>query len=300
MKFGLCIPHYGKALPIGDLRTTLENAEAMGFDSVWVSDHVVTPEHMQASVGPIFYDPFVVLTCAAALTRRVKLGSTVIVVPYRNPLVVAKMVATLDALSEGRIILGVGAGGAPDEFSALGLPSHQRGRRTDEYLRLMVALWTQDPTDFQGRFFSFTGVRFGPKPVQKPHPPIWVGGRSDAALRRAVAFGEAWHPTSMALPALKERMARLKELSQQAGREQGPAVTIHQGIRVDKSPVPGEDRRPGRGTPQQLREDMERYREMGIPAVVCRFSAGDFDELWQAMESFATGVIPHFPEPQAA
>ena len=99
MKFGLCIPHYGKALPISELKTTLEKAEAMGFDSVWVSDHVVTPE--QDSVGPIFYDPFVVLTYAAALTRRMKLGSTVIVVPYRNPLVVAKMVSTLDVPRAG-------------------------------------------------------------------------------------------------------------------------------------------------------------------------------------------------------
>ena len=163
-----------------------------------------------------------------------------------------------------------------------------------------MALWTQDPTDFQGSFFSFTGVRFGPKPIQKPHPPIWVGGRSDAALRRAVALGEAWHPTSMALPALKERMERLTELSQRAGREVGPAVTIHQGIRLDKSPVSREDRRPGRGTPQQLREEMHRYREMGIPTVVCRFSAGDFDKLWRQMESFATQVMPHFPERESA
>src|SRR5712692_1855685 len=231
MQFGLCIPHYGKAVSLDDLRTTVQRAEALGFHSVWVSDHVVTPNHLLPTIGPTFYDAFVVLTYAAAFTQRVKLGSTVIVVPYRNPLVVAKMLATLDVLSGGRIIFGAGVGGAPDEFQALGVPSHHRGRLTNEYLRLMVALWTQDPTNFKGRFFSFTDVRFQPKPLQKPHPPIWIGGRSEAALRRAVAFGEAWHPTSMPLPTLVATTAQLRHLAHEAGRSEGPLVTVHQGIR---------------------------------------------------------------------
>ena len=298
MQFGLCIPHYGKPVSLDDLRTTVQRAEALGFHSVWVSDHVVTPSHLLPSMGPIFYDAFVVLTCAAAFTRRVRLGSTVIVVPYRNPLVTAKMLSTLDVLSQGRVIFGVGAGGAPDEFEALGVPSNQRGRRTDEYLSLMIALWTQDPTTFKGRFFSFTDVRFEPKPHQKPHPPIWVGGRSDAALRRAVRVGEAWHPTAMALPTLQERMAQLHHLSQAAGRSEGPMVTVHQGIRLtdEYSSSREDERRPGRGTPRQIREDMERYRELGVPVVVCNFAAANVEELVKAMETFTADVMPYFPE----
>ena len=297
MQFGLCIPHYGKTVSLDELRATVQRAEALGFHSVWVSNHVVTPSHLLPTIGPTFYDAFVVLTYAAAFTQRVKLGSTVIVVPYRNPLVVAKMLSTLDVLSGGRVIFGAGAGGAPDEFQALGVPSHQRGRRTDEYLRLMVALWTQDPTTFKGRFFSFTDVRFQPKPFQKPHPPIWVGGRSEAALRRAVAIGEAWHPTSMPFLALQEKMAQLRQFSQEAGRAEGPVVTVHQGIRMSKESTSAteEERRPGQGTPQQLREDIYQYQELGVPVVVCNFATPSVEELWRAMETFASEVMAYFP-----
>lgn len=301
MKFGICLPHYGKTISLDELRITAQRAEALGFHSVWVSDHIVTPSHLLPSIGPTFYDAFVVLTYAAAFTQRVKLGSTIIVVPYRNPLVVAKMVATLDVLSNGRVIFGVGVGGAPDEFEALGVPSHQRGRRTDEYLRLMIALWTQDPTTFNGRYFSFTDVRFQPKPQQTPHPPIWVGGRSEAALRRAVALGEAWHPTAMPLLSLRERMAQLRLLAEEAGHTSSPMVTVHQSIRLAREhegghPLSDSERRLGQGTPSQLRKDIHHYREMGIPIIVCNFAAPNVQELWRTMETFAAEVMAYFSD----
>jgi probable F420-dependent oxidoreductase len=316
MHFGVGLPQYGKTVSPEDLGNTLQLAEQLGFHSVWVSDHVITPSHLLPRIGPTFYDAFVVLSYAAALTQRVKLGSSVVVVPYRNALVVAKMVATLDVLSQGRVIFGVGAGGAPDEFAALGVPSRQRGRRTDEYLRLMVALWTQDPTTFQGRYFSFSDVRFQPKPVQKPHPPIWVGGHSEAALRRAVALGAAWHPTALPLPALAEKVRHLRLLAAEAGRAAGPAVTVHQGIRLEIPPSPlserhvlseaeggaredfgSPERRMGQGTTQQLREDVQHYLEMGVSAIICNFAAATVPELWRAMETFAAEVMAFFPEP---
>ena len=284
------------------LRSTAQRAEALGFHSIWVSDHIITPQHLLPSIGPTFYDAFVVLSSAAAFTQSIKLGSTVIVVPYRNPLVVAKMLATLDVLSKGRVIFGIGVGGAPDEFEALGVPSNQRGQRTDEYIRLMIALWTQDPTTFKGRYFSFTDVRFQPKPQQRPHPPIWVGGKSDAALKRAVALGEAWHPTAMPLPALHERMAQLHLLAEEAGRTNGPGVTVHQGIRLvneneGDGARTGSERRLGQSTPQQIREDIHHYQTMGIPVIVCNFVASNLQELWRAMETFAENVMAYFPEP---
>ncbi len=126
MKFGVCLPQYGREVSLEDLRAVASDAEALGFDSVWVSDHIVTPEHLHASIGPIFFDPFVVLSHVSAMTHRVKLGTTVMVTPYRNPLVAAKMIASLDALSGGRVILGIGAGGAPDECSPrLAFPSRR-------------------------------------------------------------------------------------------------------------------------------------------------------------------------------
>ncbi len=178
MNFGVCLPQYGRDVSVADLRAVAADAEAMGFHSVWVSDHVITPEHMHASIGPVFFDAFVVLSHVSAMTERVRLGTTVMVAPYRNPVVAAKIISSLDSLSGGRVILGVGAGGAPDEFAALGVPESQRGARTDEYLAAMIELWTTDPSSFRGRFVNFEGVRFAPKPVQTPHPPIWVGGRA--------------------------------------------------------------------------------------------------------------------------
>ena len=294
MKFGVCLPQYGREVTLEDLRAVATNAESLGFDSVWASDHVVTPEHLRNNIGPIFLDVFTVLSHVSALTRRVGLGTTVMVTPYRNPVVAAKIIATLDSLSEGRVILGVGAGGAPDEFAALGVPESQRGARTDEYLAAMVELWTNDPSNFEGRFVKFEGVRFAPKPARNPHPPIWVGGRSDAALRRAVRFGEAWHPTSMAIDALRERMARLQGMSVEAGRDAPPVTTIHQPVGFQGEPDTSPERRLGRGTPSQVAEDLAAYAEMGIPTVVCNFRGANTDEIRRAMETFARRVMPQF------
>ena len=292
MDFGVCLPQYGREVAFDDLRAVAEDAEAFGFDSVWVSDHIITPEHLQASIGPTFFDAFVVLSHASALTRRVKLGTTVMVAPYRNPVVAAKIISTLDALSGGRVILGVGTGGAPDEFAALGIPESQRGARTDEYLAAMIELWTNDPSNYHGRFVSFESVRFAPKPVQKPHPPIWVGGRSDPALRRAVRFGSAWHPTQMPVDTLRERMSRLAELSSGSGRPVPPDTTIHQSVAFQENGGQAGERRLGRGTPGQVAEDLAAYGDTGITTVVCNFRAADTDDQRRAMENFARQVMP--------
>ncbi len=292
MKFGVCLPQYGREVQLEDLHDASADAEALGFDSVWVSDHVVTPEHLQGTIGPTFLDAFVVLSHVSAMTTMVKLGTTVMVTPYRNPLVAAKIISTLDLLSGGRTILGVGAGGAPDEFAALGIPEAQRGARTDEYLQAMIQLWTTDPSSFRGRHVSFEGVRFAPKPLQQPHPPILVGGRSDAALRRAVRFGDGWHPTGMALDLLKERMATLSTMSFEAGRIAPPETTIHQSISFDPFGGVGEQRRTGRGSPEQIADDLAVYGDLGIPMVVCNFRAANTNETRRAMETFARRVIP--------
>ena len=294
IKFGVCLPQYGREVSFEDLRAVATDAEALGFDSVWASDHVVTPERLHNSVGPIFFDVFTVLSHVSALTGRVKLGTTVLVTPYRNPLVAAKIISTLDSLSGGRVILGVGTGGAPDEFAALGIPESQRGARTDEYLSAMIELWTTDPSNFHGRFVSFDGVRFAPKPAQHPHPPIWVGGRSDAALRRAVRFGQAWHPTSMQLDVLGERMAQLERLSTEAGRPEPPETTIHQGVSFEADGNVSSERRPGRGAPEQVSEDMAIYENLGITVVVCNFRSADTYTLRRAMETFARQVMCNF------
>ena len=193
-----------KATREGIIETACK-AEELGFDAVFVNDHIIvdgTPQVVNSWGNT--YDPLIVLSYVAAHTKRIRLGTSVLIMPYRNPVATAKMMATLDQMSEGRVIAGVGAGWNAAEFAALGVPFHERGARTTEYLRLWQACWGPDPVTFQGRFFSFANMYVMPKPLQQPHPPIWIGGASPAALRRAARFGEVWQPAPMAVEALRQ------------------------------------------------------------------------------------------------
>src|SRR5678816_89709 len=174
MKFGVWIPNCRHLATPDIIRTTAVRAEQLGYDSVWVSDHVVVPDANVANFGEAIFDPFVTLAVAAGATSRVKLGTTVLIVPYRNAVVTAKMVSSLDALSGGRVVLGVGAGWVAAESAMLGVPFAERGPMTDEHLRAMQELWTSPAPSFSGKYVQFRDLHFEPRPIQAPHPPIWV------------------------------------------------------------------------------------------------------------------------------
>ena len=166
------------------------------------------------------YDPLTVLTFAAAHTKRVRLGTSVLVASYRSPLVVAKMGATLDVLSGGRLILGLGSGWSKDEFIAVNQPWTEKDERADEFIKTLCALWTTEPVSFAGKYYRVPKSIFLPKPLQRPRPPIWIGGNSRRAIRRAAEFGDSWHPTSRLSPSvLAEEMKHLREFAQRAGRD---------------------------------------------------------------------------------
>ena len=215
MKFGVWIPNCRHLATPDIIRTTAVRAEQLGYDSVWVSDHVVVPNANVANFGEAIFDPFITLAVAAGATSRVKLGTTVLIVPYRNAIVTAKMVSSLDALSGGRVILGIGAGWVAAESAMLGVPFAERGAMTDEHLRAMQELWTSDAPAFDGKYTQFGALKFEPKPMQQPLP-IWVGGHSRAALRRTVAFGAAWHPINRPPEELRAGRAELGRLAQAA------------------------------------------------------------------------------------
>src|SRR5215475_13478386 len=181
MKFGVWIPNCRHLATPAIIRDTAVRAEALGYESVWVSDHVVVPHANVVNFGETVFDPLVTLGVIAGATRRVQLGTTVLIVPYRNAVVTAKMVSSLDALSGGRVVLGVGAGWVAAESAMLGVPFAERGPMTDEHLEAMQELWTSERPHFSGKYTQFSDLVFAPKPVQKPHPPIWVGGHSRAA-----------------------------------------------------------------------------------------------------------------------
>lgn len=192
MQLGIHLPHIGRKASPDMIRRAAIEAEELGFDDVWVSEHIIVPADAPYPPSATFWDPVLTLTWAAAATSRVRLGTSVLVLPLRHPLPLAKELATLQNLSQGRLILGAGVGWLEAEFDALGVPFRERGRRMDEGIAMMKAVWSQDPVTFEARTIPavIRGMRSQPQPVAPI--PVWIGGSSDAALRRALRL-DGWH-----------------------------------------------------------------------------------------------------------
>jgi probable F420-dependent oxidoreductase len=234
MRFGVTLPQFGPFAATPDVAARIARiataADRLGYDVLWTAEHLIFPYEIRTPYPYASRFPFPVttpmlevvstLSWVAALTKRVQLSSQVMILPYRHPIVLAKELATLDVLSSGRVMVGVASGWLAEEFEMLGVPFRQRGRRMDEYLDAMVALWTQDHVTFRGRFVQIEDAAFFPKPVQKPHPPIWIGGASDAAFARIARLGAGWiaapRPT---IEELAADIARLKQLAEARGRD---------------------------------------------------------------------------------
>jgi probable F420-dependent oxidoreductase len=223
MRFGLCSAGGGICTQPGVLGRVAEHAETAGLESLWVSEHLVAPDPMEApsKLDPSFpmFDPLVALAYAAARTTTLRLGTGVIVLPLRNPLILAKELASLDVLSGGRVLVGIGVGYVEQEFRALGAPFDDRGERTDEYLATMQAIWTQERPAFDGRLFAFREVQAHPRPVQRPHPPIVIGGWSAPALRRAARIGQGWYGWGLDHDEAAAVIARLRSAAQEVNRD---------------------------------------------------------------------------------
>ena len=208
---------------------------------MFVNDHIIVDGSPRSAAWTNTYDPLIALSFIAAHTSRIRLGTSVLIMPYRNPIATAKMLASLDQMSGGRVIAGVGVGWNEAEFNALGVPFHERGARTDEYLRLWQACWAPGEVSFAGEFFTFANMHVSPKPLQQPHPPIWIGGSSRAALRRAAAFarsgsqrprpwrscanGKRIYARPVSRPAVKTS-ANTHELSDQLQQDYGQQRTV--------------------------------------------------------------------------
>jgi probable F420-dependent oxidoreductase len=192
MRLGIHLPHAGEQATPALIRRYAIRADALGFDDVWVSEHIIVPRK-EFPRSPLFYDPVVTLSWVAAVTQRVKLGTTVLVLPMRHPLPLAKELATLHNLSDGRLILGAGVGWLEPEFAALGVPFKERGRRMDEGIAMMRAVWTQDPVTFEAKYIpaKIVDMTMLPQPISRI--PLWIGGSSDAALKRTARIADGWH-----------------------------------------------------------------------------------------------------------
>ena len=312
--FGTSMPSRGDMASPENLRTLAQRAESLGFDSVWVSDHIILPRKVDsfypyaadgvATFRPDedYYDPLATLNFLAGCTQKIRLGTHVLILPYRNPVVTAKMLSTLDVLSGGRVILGAGVGWMEEEFQALGLDTYaQRGAVTDEYIQLFKELWTKDEPEFQGEHYQLSGMGFMPKPVQKPHPPIWIGGHTNPAIRRAAEYGDGWMPISLRPPAildpeeLAEKIARLRRLTVRAGRpEDAVSLCFSTGVTFDDSP--GATRRMMSGRAEQIATDLRQYQDLGVRNFILGFPGDSVAALDEAMEQFSKQVMPLIPQ----
>ena len=292
MKFGFIIPHnFGLDDP-NDVLNIGKRAEEFGFDSVWVNHHILNVGYIFDRLGSKpYYDAITVLTWVAAHTERVRLGTTVLVLPYLNPLVLAKTLATVDVMSKGRLNVGVGVGALKPESDALGSTFETRGRYADESIKIMRELWESEDPEFDGEFFSFSGVKFSPKPIQKPGPPILIGGASRAALRRVATLGDGWHPIRQSITDLKQNIATIHRLAEEAGRDPSKiTVTVRTELDVLDSRSDGTES-PMIGTADQLLATIEHYEEIGVSELVLSVSTDDVERIQRTQDRFAAQVI---------
>ncbi|MGE3537209.1 MAG: LLM class F420-dependent oxidoreductase [Candidatus Tectimicrobiota bacterium] len=308
MSIGCVYPNRGAMATPEQLVRFGQQAEALGFSTIWTSDHIVLPTEVRSPYpyhpsGQMpfvptepYLEPLVVLTYLAAVTRRIRLGTSVLILPYRNPVFMAKALATLDVLSHGRITLGVGVGWMEEEFKALGLDTYaRRGAYSDECIRIFRTLWTDENPAFQGEFHQFSGLKCEPKPVQAGGIPIWVGGHTPQAIRRAARLGNGWQPIVQRPPAdlppeeLRQKVAALREIAEASGRDP-QSIRIALGASVQFTAEAGGGML--QGSPQQIVEGIQHYREVGVEDFRLDFPAPSPDTMLQAMERFAAEVRP--------
>jgi probable F420-dependent oxidoreductase len=268
MKFGVNILNFGAGTDPHSLRRWATTAESLGYHFVMISDHVAVTDDVNAHYPTPFYEPFTTLAWLAGITEKVEIGTTVAILPYRHPLQTARVVTSLDQLSGGRFIFGVGVGWAKQEFDALGVPFDRRGAMTDEYLSVIKDSFAEEVLSKRGTFVSFADVHTAPTPVRSPHPPIWVGGSSEAALRRAVRYGDAWHPIHSPLAWLRGKgLPRLEQIAE-AERKQPPAFCPRIDLQITANRLDDRTRLPGTGTVEQIRADLESLKSLGAEYVL--------------------------------
>jgi probable F420-dependent oxidoreductase len=263
-------------------------AEELGFDSVWVHDHVFNVAHVFERIGGRpYYEPLTLLSYVAAKTARIRLGTSVLVLPYHNPVRLAKAAATLDVLSGGRVILGVGVGAVENEMEAMGTPFKERGAVTDEAIAVMRVLWSEEDPRFDGRFSRFAGMKFSPKPLQNPIPLV-IGGVSQAAIRRAARLGDGWQPLGLSPEALGQGMTTLQKELRACGRD--PAAVP---VSIAMSLVASTPRRAALGTtPAEVVANAKAFARLGVDTLIVSANTSDPREARASLEMLAREVLP--------
>ena len=313
MEFGFCLPDSGPLATPEVISTLAKQGEEMGFSILGVSDHIVMPRGVNSTYpynetgqwqgGVDCLEVLTTLSFVAAHTAKARIVSWVMVLPYRPPISTAKILATIDVLSKGRLIVGVGVGWMKEEFEALGSPPYEeRGAASDEYIEIFKELWTSTSPAYDGKYCKFSDVDFLPRPVQTPHPPIWVGGESAPALRRTARVGDAWFPISnnprfpvLNVKQMKESVARIHHHAEKIGRDPAeievaysPASYNSQEVELDSNG----DKLPLTGKPQQVADDIKAFEAAGVGSTMVSFAGNTLDEWLSELDRFAHQVMP--------
>ena len=284
--FRICITQVGSAVGPELLVTVAKRAEDLGFDSLWVLDRILWPVNPQVPypIGdgslPVKYktvlDPLDTLTFAAAHTRRIALGTSVLNLPWYNPVLLARRLTTLDILSAGRLKVGFGVGWSPDEYEAAGASWQERGKRADELIQALKKIWTTDPVEFHGKYYRIPKSVIGPKPVQKPHPPVYMAAYTPSAMKRVAAEANGWFPVGIPLSGVGPMFEAIKNMAKQAGRDPSAIeLIVRANVEIQNSPIEKE-RVDFTGTLEQIAEDVKATQKLGATEIVfdAQFSPG--------------------------
>jgi len=312
MKYGFYLPNSGAGAEPDALADIAKLGDRLGFFCMVMPDHILQPNQINSTypyslTGDILAagqsgdgewpEQITTLAYLAGVTERIRLVTSVMIIPYRNPILTAKMLSTLDMLSKGRLILGAGVGWMEEEFELLDAPPFaERGAVTNEYLQAFIELWTNDDPKFEGKYVNFSDITFLPKPVQKPYPPIWIGGQSKPAIRRAAHIGDCWHPVG-AIPAaplepeeLAENLVLLHQYAEKAGRDPATIQVSVKAPLYDAGDSSGPRRRFS-GSSDEVRQDVQTYSDVGVTHLIFDFRTGDPKQTEDRMARFSEEVM---------
>jgi probable F420-dependent oxidoreductase len=306
MRFGIALPQVGSGVGPEVLVTVAKRAEDLGFDSFWVLDRILWPVNPREPypIGdgslPVKYktvlDPLETLTFVAAHTRRAALGTSVLNLPWYNPVLLARQLTTLDILSGGRLKVGFGVGWSQDEYQAAGAIWRERGKRADDLIQALKKIWTTDPVEFQGKYYRIPKSVIGPKPVQKPHPPIYMAAYTPSAMKRVAAEANGWFPVGIPLSGVGPIFEGIKGMAKEAGRDPAALeLIVRANVEIHNSRIQ-KDRADFTGTLEQIGEDVKTTQNLGATEIVfdAQFSLGvetasdvvsRMEQLWRMVKS---------------
>ncbi len=276
MRLGFFLPQIGTVANPSAIVRTAKRAEELGYDSLWVTERLLYPVEPQTSYygGPLpevykrVFDPLETLTFASAHTSRIALGTSVLDIPFYNPILLARRLTTLDVLSGGRLRVGFGLGWSVDEYDATGASLKERGKRADEFLKVLKIIWTTDPAEFHGKYFQLPKSIIQPKPAQKPHPPIYLAAYAPQALKRAATLADGWMPVGSSIEGLKSTSSQLRSMAKAAGRNPGDLKLVARyNLSITPKPL-GSDRHFFSGSLDQIKDDIKAVNDFGPDEVI--------------------------------